>query len=157
VVPVGSVALVVTPGYSGPVAQVESAAPAAAAGLMRVVMAETVVPAVPAGRYTAAVARAAVVVTVEPPTSPEAATAVTAVTAGLLDWPAMAERAVQAVTLEGEPPMTGLPVPVVSAGASSASPGRRDKPVPTRAHFPVGDPPPPFLDGAKKSACLAPR
>ena len=40
-VPVGSVALVVTPGYSGPAAQVESAEPAAARGLKRVVMAET--------------------------------------------------------------------------------------------------------------------
>ena len=119
----GSVALAVTPGYSGPAAQVESAEPAAAAGLKRVVMAETAVPAVPAERYTAAAARAAVVETVEPLTANRAAVAVTAVTAGLLDWPAMAERAVQAVALEGEPPMTGLPVPVVSAGGSSASPG----------------------------------
>jgi hypothetical protein len=120
---VGSVALAVMPGYSGPAAQAESAEPAAAAGLKRVVKADTVVPAVPAGLYPAAVAPAAVVEKVEPLTANRAASVVTAVTAGLLNWPAMAERAVQAVTREGEPPMTGVPVPVASAGGSSASPG----------------------------------
>ena len=114
--------------FRSPAAQAESAEPAAAAGLKRVVMAGTAVPAVPAGHYTAAAARAAVVVTVEPLTASRVAVVVTAVTAGLLDWPAMAEPAVQAVTPEGGPPMTGLPVPVVPAGGSSASPGRRDKP-----------------------------
>jgi|SRR5580693_1168409 hypothetical protein len=148
------------PGYSGPAAQAESAEPAAAAGLKRVVKADTVVPAVPAvpaGLYPAAVAPAAVVEKVEPLTANRAASVVTAVTAGLLNWPAMAERAVQAVTLEGEPPMTGVPVPVASAGGSSAARGDGISWCLPAHISPVGDPALPFLRGAKKSACLAPR